>query len=330
MKILNFKLINGGRDGIEIKADEHLDSGKFKIVDKVNRTRKIPLSDSLIEDIRQLKYYFLNLTGHWIPPYSNYYDTENKQLLPIPTEGEVKKIQLHLRDLWNKTEITGATSKNGGFVITGKIETVEGKYIGLATPLITSADDVSFYSECMEILNGIADGIVNYISTYQLSIESQQKLFEQKDLDSMSKDDIAELAIEKLQARGAIIMMSDASEIPDHIEGKTISDKHIDGNNVVESEEVDEVLDFSQQQENQEKENQEPLLEDEIITPVIQIEKNPNPFGLPAATLPVNLADSTVSEVIPDNIQAMEYSESMGEPTQNFNEEEPTEPQETW
>ena len=49
MQIKKFKLSDGGRGGVEIEANEYLKSGKMKIQDNVKRTRKIPLSNDILD-----------------------------------------------------------------------------------------------------------------------------------------------------------------------------------------------------------------------------------------------------------------------------------------
>lgn len=235
MEITKFKLLNGGNDGIYVEAKEYLSAGTYKIVDNVKRTRKIMLSDELKEKIKKLKYFFLNLTGHWISPYSKYYDAESGTLLKVE-HSEVPKPQLLVKDLWNKTEITGAKSSNDGFLLTGKIETVEGKMLGLATPFITEDDDIGFFTECMEILDKIAIGISEYLHAQAIPIEAAKKLIPKELIDGKTKDEIVQLVVDRFENTGAIIMISENNKLSETIKGNDTKlhegTKNIDGENL--------------------------------------------------------------------------------------------------
>ena len=174
MKVLKFKLLKGGDEGIKIDAKEYLPSGNVKIVDDVSRTRKIMISDNLRAEIKKLKYFFLNLTGHWIGPYQKFYDKETYSLIDVQADAE--NAHILVKNLWNKTEITGAkATENEGFLITGTIETVEGKKMGFTTPWVTADDDIGFFYDAMDVISQIATGIAEYVTNMAISIEDAVK-----------------------------------------------------------------------------------------------------------------------------------------------------------
>jgi len=241
MKILKFKLLDEGRDGIVVEAKEYLAAGQFKIVDDVKRTRRINISDELKKEIDKLKYFFLNLTGHWISPYSKYYDKESFTLLKI--EGsEPPKPQLLLKELWQKTFVTGAVASGNGFIITGMIETVENKKLGLATPFITEDDDIGFYTECMDVLEKIVVSISKYLRSQAIPIEDARKLIPQELLEGKTTDEVVQIVIDKLEDKGAIIMMSKEDALPEKTDEKKVevhtNQANIDGDNVNAAEEI--------------------------------------------------------------------------------------------
>ncbi len=338
MKITKFKLLREGREGIEIEAKEYLGQGKWKVVDEVKRKRTLPLSDDLLDDIRKLKYFFLNLTGHWIPVYNQFYDPEARTLLPV--ENEPKKIQLHLKDLWNNTTITGAKAGADGFLLTGKIETVEDKVMGLSTPFITADDDIGFFTECSKILDKIAHSISDYVTSVNIPIKQGVEKLDPEAITDKTKEEIAEMVTELFHEKGAIIMMNDNGQ--DKLENSTTvheSKKSIDSQNMPEAKESEEPTKSNKQSatDNSGGGRSEDVGEngagtvgsdssgegevntskaDEAIT---QQSKKKEPYGKPAAEIPADVSgDIPVdkkgkSDDVPaSDLEAMEHSENMG------------------
>lgn len=311
MKIMRFKLLNGGKDGIEIEAKEYLASGKFQIVDDVKRTRRIMLSDELLLEIRKLKYFFLNLTGHWIPPYTNYYDTESRTLLPIDAEGG--KAHRLLKDLWNKVVVTGAKANGEGFLLTGTIEVIEGKKMGVSTPFVTSDDDLGFFTEAMEVLDKVARGIADYVHTQAIPIEEAKASVPAKLIEGKTDAEIGEIAAEYLMQKGAIVIMN-GSNTPDELPEGTDdhgevheSTKSIDSKEQPAAEEVgSDDKSGDERSEATEGSDPEPEAEPEP-EPKADTEKK-EPFGKPAASIPAD-----VSGEIPKPAEAVEAGGPKGE-----------------
>ena len=160
MNISKFKILDGGLSGVRIESIEKMPHENMMFLDDVQRTRKVPLSDELRNKIQNLKYFYLNLTSHWISPFNNYFDLSEYKLGPlVEKDGKMPQGQSLLHDIWNHTKITGVTIKNGGFVITGEIEVVEGKKIGIATPFITEEDDLSFYLDARKHIENIMNDL---------------------------------------------------------------------------------------------------------------------------------------------------------------------------
>ena len=85
MNITKFKLINGGIAGIVVDAKESIPyRGHMMIVDDVNRTRRIILPESIRRKVQEMKYFFLNITSHWIEPYNKFYDIKSYTLSDPP------------------------------------------------------------------------------------------------------------------------------------------------------------------------------------------------------------------------------------------------------
>lgn len=249
MNISKFKLRSGGLDGVIIEGIEKMPHNNMMYLDDVSRTRKVPLSDELRDKIQNLKYFYLNLTSHWIPPFNKYFDLKEYKLLPIVlVNDQVPQGQSILHDIWNHTKITGVTIKNGGFVITGEIEVVEGKKLGVATPFITEEDDLSFYMDAIKKIEDIMEDLSNAIETRALPMPKDKAQMmisfgeKPEDVESLSMDEIEQKLVNRLIDKGAIIMMDENAfqhkEIGDGSSKSTLNTNtnSIDSNNMPEAE----------------------------------------------------------------------------------------------
>ena len=216
MKIDKFKLIAGGIEGIEVWRTEPVKKGNIVTLDQVHRIRRIQIDKSLREDIQGLKYFLLQLTRHWIPPFNNYFDLGTMRPLPFP-DSDVKGPHKILKSLWNDTMVTGVSVKVDGFVITGTIESVPDKKMGISTPFITSEDDIGFYFDAIEKIEHVADQINKYLYSRLLPIEEarEQYMLENKkeSMTEQEESDLIEKLIDKFQEKGAIVLMSDQQDI---------------------------------------------------------------------------------------------------------------------
>ena len=77
MEIEKFKLVDNGSSGIEVWGQEYLRSTvnkRMSVIDLVHRRRRTAVSKDITQRINRLKYYFLNITGHWVKPYNKFFD----------------------------------------------------------------------------------------------------------------------------------------------------------------------------------------------------------------------------------------------------------------
>lgn len=213
MNISSFKLINGGYSGVTVKAVEPVAQGNMTVLDNVNRERPYPLPDDLRNKIQDMKYFFLNLTGHWIEPFNRYFDGAEYKVIPQPEGVEPPKGYFIMQNILNHTKVTGVTIKNSGFCMMGEIETVEGKKMGVTTPFVNETDDVAFFIEAMDRIAVIMDDLSGVIrSNKALPFNATEVVksigIKSEDASQMTEQEMIDMVIENLQDRGAIIMMS--------------------------------------------------------------------------------------------------------------------------
>jgi len=180
MKITKFKLIDGGR-GLDIEAEQLSTKSSMLIMDKISILRKIPVSDELKNAIANLKYSYLNLTGHWMPPFSAYTNDERTCIpeLTPPNAGQPgKSNKTHelIVKLWDHTQVNGALINRDTFMIMGQIEVLDGKKIAINTPYIREDDDFHFYNETVERIKIVIEAIVEFLSSDKVSLQNATKI----------------------------------------------------------------------------------------------------------------------------------------------------------
>ncbi len=211
-EITKFKLFKKGHNGLEVEVKTYFDSpGGRKIVEPGSRRRYLPIGSALREGINGLKYYYFILTGHWLEVYNDYFDRD--LMVPkIPGKDEdYNGPWAALRDLWDKTFITGAEVKDGGFFITGFLEIIPKKPLNISTPKISLSDDYAFFQETIDCLNNLAMEMINYFSIGSILENSRDTLkeiaeYSPDDMKGLSDEEVENQLIEILESRGAIMI----------------------------------------------------------------------------------------------------------------------------
>jgi hypothetical protein len=318
MNISKFKLISGGYVGIYVEAIESIVQDDKTILDKVQRTRPYPIPDFLRNKIQKLKYFYLNLTGHWVEPFNKYFNNDTYEM-QIPEGGsDTSRSYVILQSLLNHTEITGVSTRDAGFCITGTIETVEGKKMGYPTPFVTEEDDVSFYIEATDKINVIIDDITKLLRStkaieFNVSAVAKAIGMHSEVTEGLSKQEMIDLVIEGLHQRGAIVL--EPGDFTDNIEGGKIEGKvtlhtgtgSIDSHNMPEA--------------KIEKDDKKKKKEEKLSSPVNTIpDKKPVGKGTLASDKDFPILDDRPAYVrkrdgdIPEggSVEDLEYSENMG------------------
>lgn len=341
MNVSKFVLLSGGNAGIVAESTETVPHGNFSIIDKVKRTRPFPVPTDLLNKIEKLKYFYLNLTRHWMPPFNKYFDLSEYKVKPIEEGAEVPQSYLMMQGLLSNTEIIGISVSNAGFCIMGKIEVVPGKKSAITTPLVTEEDDVSFFMEAMEHIMNIMDSVAGVLSArgndeIDVARAAEFLKVEEKLRDSLvDSDKLLELIIDKFQERGAIVLQGgpDVELPPEAIsDGKDKSTLYtgtgsIDSHNmpVAEHQDDDDGEDDSNEEEEEENdkltETEEPVF---IASSVI--EKKPIGKGTLASEkgfpvlddISVMAVTKTESDIpVGGTLEDFEYSENLGIPRED-------------
>lgn len=270
MQVNSFKLIGGGFGGIEIEANEYLNSGNnVSIVDGVKRKRKIPLSKELLSKVQMLRYAFLNLTGHWVNGYSAYMDSDLRGLKSTEFDSEERRDSKwnELYSLWNRTLIDEVKISGGGdgFKIKGRIDITIDKHVVITTPVVYIDDDFSFFTMTIDLLNDICSDIISFINSASTPISAREfvkQLYsgdDDKILESDQKSDSELISdmIENLEKRGAIVIMEngDYDSLPSAGSGVSVHkssnelDRGIDPYDDIDQEEAISMEDMEREQE---------------------------------------------------------------------------------
>jgi len=298
MQISRFKLIDHGRGGIVIEGKESVQIGaSYAVVDSIKRERRLMLSEDIMCKINELKYYFYNLTGHWVSPYNNYYDAVNHRMHDIvpDKDGKIKPGHEMLRTLWSRTEITGISYKNGGFVITGEIEAVEGKKVVINTPFIVEDDDIGFFHDAMDKIEECIRIIISFINAKHLPEFDPKKYLSDEEMSDKDVNELSKKVVDKLIDKGLIVLVGsdDHPRLPFTKEDNGITvhadTGNIDSDNIPELEE--EETDPPEEYEPSDMSSIEDLRKrDEAIKKEMANQKV-DAFGAPAAQVDYPISD---------------------------------------
>ena len=292
----SFKLHKQGQEGIEISSEQlsrsiHVDNQEV-FQDNVNTYRKNIVPPHITEAIGRLRYYFLNLTGHWIDLYNPYMDNDNRIIIPLPENP--KRGHIYLKTLWQATEVTQVKFTSHSLQIMGTIDVIPGKPLPINPPKITHEDNLDWYMEAEAKIRAIFKLLVQYFSTIPLNnVDDYRKYLvanakEETKIDIASFDDeqVMNKIIDKFSEAGAIVMM-DGDVMRDAIG------------------ELTEKVNITEPTPDMEP---EPQIEEVAYVP--PIEKTPNPFG-------ASTAMEGQSEVVD---ASLEFSDKMG--SEDFEETE--------
>lgn len=311
LEITKFKLIDAGRGGITIEGRESIQlSNQYQVIDIIKRTRKLVLPPDVISGVQKLKYFFLNCTGHWMPPFNKYYDIVENKALPIEPgpDGKIKDGQEMLKNLLNKTEITGISYSLGGFVITGTIEAVQGKKVGISTPFISEEDDLGFYSSAVECIENCVHSVINTFSSNALPQFDPKTVLSEEEMKGLDMGELTNLVVEKLVDRNMIMLVKDEGPdaLPENTDTKTkisVGNRSIDSHNLPESEEHEpEVRPDDDEQES---------YADRAIRENLNANSK-NVFGKPASDREMPEEFQAKDKVSGKDLEGLEHSENMG------------------
>lgn len=308
LEVAKFKLIDGGRGGIIIEGREaiHL-SNQYQVIDEVKRTRKLVLPEDVIERVQRLKYFFLNCTGHWMTPFNKYYDIIENKALPLEPgpDGKIKDGQEILRNLLNKTEITGISYASGGFVITGTIEAVAGKKVGISTPFITEEDDLGFYSSAVECIGDCVHAVVNTFASNILPNLDPKTVLSEEEMKGLNMSELTNLVVEKLVDRNMIMLLKDEGPdaLPENTDKKTTVSKNT---NSIDSHNMPEASDQTNEEYDEPESPADRAIRENLNA------NSKNVFGKPASDSEMPDEFKAKDKVSGKDLEVLEHSENMG------------------
>jgi len=214
--IASFKLHKKGEEGIEISSEQLSKSLKQEAEnidkvyeDKVNTYRKNSVPAPIMDAISRLKYYFLNLTGHWISLYEPYFDKVTMKIKPLPNEP--KKGHVYLQTLWQSTDVTQGKFTENSLQIMGVLDIVDSKPLSINPPVVTAEDNLEWYEDAKDQVRVIFDLLVNYFSTAPLQdIEDYRRYLldranegQKQSIAAFTDEQIMNTVMDGLSKRGA-------------------------------------------------------------------------------------------------------------------------------
>ena len=191
MEINSVKLVNQGAKGIILTYALASDKGTRSFIDEHTSKKKAPIHEELEVAFESLRRHLLDICA--------YESADNE-------EGKYNI---------SRTEITGVTYNNKGFVLCGKYKILGGdKTINLVTPLLKDGEDYESFPEVCVILDNIYAEVKSYMagektfSDEQLVIKfnAGKEDFDAESFKAMSKEEKRDLATSILEEMGSIVM----------------------------------------------------------------------------------------------------------------------------
>lgn len=317
----SFKLHKRGEEGISITSEQlskhfqtdkgDLDSQNQIYHDEVSTFRRESVPKHILDAIDRLKYFFLNITGHWISLYNKFIDLENFTLLPL--DENVTEGRRHLQSLWESTFVTQVKFDHNSFTIIGWMEVIDNKALNLSPPKVTADDDLDFYGDARGRIQSIIKLLVDYFSTAAINDIEDYRKYLLEHTDETGRSEIAKFdeqqilnrVMDKFAKSGAIIMMDNNEPLELGVE----QNKDV-------SEELEvEAPTAEFEPEPIEPEQTEPVEPEQMEsgegwTP--QPEKAKDPFGAPAA-------EDGQAEVVDANLEFSDSPDGV-EPTEGIDD----------
>lgn len=314
-----FKIFKKGEGGMEVQI-EQLTTPVSRILEgtiyrdnmSILRGDKVP--DEIIAGLEGLKYYFLVITGYWIPVYDKYIDAETK--LPLPIDKDAGRPREIFETLWQSTIVTQVRVDKNSFTLLGMREIIEKKPLVLNPQKVTANDqEIDFYEEAREDIKNVLAIVLKYFQTIAISDAEMTKKYylshadeqRRREIEDYDLTEIKNILMDELSEKGMVFLVpasDDVSEPVDEIESDEIEE---------EPQVEDRVEILAKQAVEKKKQAKSPVKEADVIEAVDEeegvgkkwvppTEKVKDPFGPP-------LAEDGRAEPVDESMQ---YSEVMG------------------
>jgi len=225
----SFKLHKRGEEGISVTSEQlskrfpNVESelpggGKDIYHDALDTYRKNQVPVHILGAIDRLKYFFLNITGHWSSMYDNFIDLENFTLLKV--DEDATQTRRDLEALWDRTYVTQVKFDHNSFTIMGWMEVIDNKVLNLNPPKVTPDDEIDFYADVRGIIQSIIRLLQDYFQTAEITSIDDYRTYLLERADESGRGELAKFddeqilnrVMDKFSKSGGIIMMEAGME----------------------------------------------------------------------------------------------------------------------
>lgn len=214
--LLEFTIKKNGL-GLEYVTLENQKKGSIMMLAETKRKSQFPPTSKLLGEVNRLKIFFAKACALWHDGFDKFVsaDCSLHGSIPKGSSDEMYEEYKKASDTLDAINIE-KVSFNGGFKIDATVQTMENKYTKMRTPKIDEEDEI-FYDMDI-VMESVRNAVIEFISdvTYDIKAESHdivmRALKNNEDalekLNSMTERDIFLSAIEQLEMKGALVMMS--------------------------------------------------------------------------------------------------------------------------
>jgi hypothetical protein len=210
MNITKLELVDNGLNGVIISGvkQKQKEDGVTIFID-YNDTYKIPVPREIINKFQSLKVYMATALNVGLIGFVK--DVFDKSIGNSPET-------VSMVNFLDSLTITKISKKDGVIRIAGKIANLDNGTIGLSTAGISPNTEYNFYQELAELFKEICDSVNEFRESKKLvKMNSRQYMLDlfandheqQANVENMSDEDLDVAMIQKLEAKGHIILSPD-------------------------------------------------------------------------------------------------------------------------
>lgn len=208
--------------GLEYVTMEEQKKGSMVMLAETKRKSPFPPTSKVLRDVDRLKLFFAKACALWHDSFDKFITSEYALMESVPkgSSDEMYEEYKKANDTLEAIRIE-KVSFNGGFKLDALVETMEGKYTRMKTPKIDEEDEI--FADMDVVMDAVRVSVIDFIRDvkYDVKAESHDIVMRAlrdneealEKLRDMSERDIFLNAIEQLEMKGALVMMSPELEV---------------------------------------------------------------------------------------------------------------------
>lgn len=221
MKLESIELINQGYGGVKVTGVEAINKGGVTIMIPTTKKYPLPIPLEIVQSIKKLKRYLLEMTNYWLPVYNDH--IHNGEI--VDRSGDAANADyLRAKLLWESTTIMKIYIRGNGYILSGKMEAITSRFFSLTTPLVTADDGYDNFSKMQTGIQYCFNSISAFVDDKKLKlmdpVDYAKQVFgedsdEAEKVQALPEGDRHEFMIQVLESKGFIVLGQEDITITD-------------------------------------------------------------------------------------------------------------------